>query len=49
MDVLPDISPFQRRLDELDAQMAEPAFYNNSRRAADVSREQQKIQQLVED
>jgi peptide chain release factor 1 len=49
MDVLPDISPFQRRLDELDAQMAEPAFYNNSRRAADVSREQQKIQQLVAD
>jgi peptide chain release factor 1 len=49
MDVLPDISPFQRRLDELDAQMAEPAFYNNSRRAAEVSREQQKIQQLVAD
>jgi peptide chain release factor 1 len=49
MDVLPDIAPFQRRLDELDAQMAEPAFYNNSRRAADVSREQQKIQQLVAD
>jgi len=29
--------------------MAEPAFYNNSRRAAEVSREQQKIQQLVAD
>ena len=49
MDVLPDIAPFQRRLDELDAQMAEPAFYNNSRRAAEISREQQKIQKLVED
>ncbi|MBS0630270.1 MAG: peptide chain release factor 1 [Verrucomicrobia bacterium] len=49
MDELPDIAPFQRRLDELDAQMAEPAFYNNPRRAAEVSREQQKLQQLVAD
>ncbi|MBK9990719.1 MAG: peptide chain release factor 1 [Verrucomicrobia bacterium] len=47
MDQLPDISPFQRRLDELDAQMADPSFYNNPRKAADVSREQQKLQQLV--
>jgi len=47
MDELPDIAPLQRRLEELDAQMAEPAFYANSRRAADVSREQQKLQQLV--
>ena len=49
MDALPDIAQFQRRLDELDAQMAEPAFYNNSRKAAEVSREQQKFQQLIED
>ena len=49
MDELPDIAPFQRRLDELDAQMAEPAFYANPRKAADVSREQQKLQQLVAD
>ena len=49
MDELPDIFPFQRRLDELDAQMAEPAFYSNPRRAAEVSREQQKVQQLVAD
>ena len=49
MDALPDIAPFQRRLDELDAQMAEPAFYNNSRKAAEISREQQKVQQLIED
>jgi peptide chain release factor 1 len=49
MDELPDISPFERRLDELDAQMAEPAFYANSRRAADVSREHQKVQELVAD
>jgi len=49
MDALPDISPFQRRLDELDAQMADPSFYANPRRAADVTREQQKLRKLVED
>ncbi len=49
MDSLPDILPFQRRLDELDAQMAEPSFYGNARKAAEVSREQQKMAQLVAD
>jgi len=49
MDALPDISPFQRRLEELDAQMAEPSFYGNPRRAAEVTREQQKLRRLVED
>jgi peptide chain release factor 1 len=49
MDELPDIAPFQRRLDELGAQMAEPSFYGNPRRAADVTREHQKLTQLVED
>jgi peptide chain release factor 1 len=49
MDELPDIAPFQRRLDELDAQMADPGFYANPRRAADISREQQKLQQLIAD
>src|ERR1700678_1003194 len=49
MDALPEISPFQRRLEELDAQMAEPSFYANPRRAAEVTREQQKLRRLVED
>jgi len=49
MDALPDISPFQRRLDELDAQMAEPSFYANPRRAAEVTREQQKLRRLADD
>ncbi len=49
MDSLPDIIPFQRRLDELDAQMADPGFYANARKAAEVSREQQKLAQLVAD
>lgn len=49
MDALPEITPFQRRLEELDAQMAEPSFYANQRRAAEVTREQQKLRRLVED
>ena len=47
MDQLPDLTPFERRCDELDAQMAAPSFYANPRRAAEVSREQQKLRQLV--
>lgn len=47
MDELPDIAPFRRRLDELAAHMASPAFYANARRAADITREHQKITQLV--
>ena len=49
MDELPDIAPFQRRLDELGAQMAEPSFYANPRRAAEVTREHQKLSQLIAD
>jgi peptide chain release factor 1 len=48
LDPLPDILPFQRRLDELDAQMAEPSFYTNARKAAEISREQQQLRQLVD-
>lgn len=49
MDQLPDIAPFQRRLDELDAQMADASFYTNPRKAAEVTREHQKLRQLVDD
>ncbi len=49
MDQLPDIAPFQNRLDELDAQMAEPSFYANGRRAAETTREQQRTRALVEE
>ncbi len=47
MDELPELTPFQRRLDELGAQMAEPSFYANPRRAAEVTREHQKLAELV--
>lgn len=49
MDHLPSIFPFQRRLEELDAQMAAPSFYANSRKATDVTREHQKLAQLIAD
>jgi peptide chain release factor 1 len=48
MDQLPDIVSFRRRLDELDAQMADPSFYTNPRKAADVTREQQGLRELTE-
>ena len=49
MDLLPDITPFQHRCDELAAQMADPSFYANPRRAAEVTREHQRVGQLVSD
>ncbi|HRE81610.1 MAG TPA: peptide chain release factor 1 [Opitutaceae bacterium] len=49
MDNLPLIFPFQRRLEELDAQMAAPSFYANSRKATEVTREHQKLAQLIAD
>jgi peptide chain release factor 1 len=49
LDELPSIAPFQHRLDELDAQMAEPSFYAQARRAAEVTREQQRLRALVDD
>ncbi|WP_438482494.1 peptide chain release factor 1 [Oleiharenicola lentus] len=49
METLPDIVPFQMRLDELDAQMAAPSFYANPRKATEVSREQQALRRLVEE
>ncbi|MEY3608780.1 MAG: hypothetical protein RLZZ447_1568 [Verrucomicrobiota bacterium] len=48
MDDLPALAPFQRRLDELSAQMAEPSFYAVPRRAAEITREHQRLTILVE-
>ncbi len=49
MDELPEITPFRRRLEELDARISEPSFYGNQRAAAEVVREHQKLQRLVAD
>ncbi len=48
MEQLPDITPFRRRLEELEAQMAEPGFYTNQRRGAEVTRERQRLIQLIQ-
>jgi peptide chain release factor 1 len=47
MPDLPDLSPFVDKLADLDAQMAEPDFFTDARRAADVAREHQKLTQLL--
>ena len=47
MKGLPDIFPIRQRFDELDAQMASPDFYNDQRKAAAVSREHQKLQDVL--
>ncbi|MGB0408484.1 MAG: peptide chain release factor 1 [Opitutales bacterium] len=48
MHKIPDIAPFKEKLAELDAQMAEPNFYADQRRAAEVSREHQRLSGLIE-
>ena len=47
MVTLPDITPFRRRLDDLDAQMRSPSFYTNARAAAEVTREHQRLGALL--
>ncbi len=47
MEALPDITPFRQRFEELAAQMSDPAFYNNSRRAADITREHQRLSETI--
>ena len=48
MHTIPDIAPFRAKLAELDGQMAEPDFYSDQRRAAEVAREHQRLSSLVE-
>ena len=48
MHKIPDIEPFRDKLDELDAQMNEPNFYADQRRAAEIGREHQRLNGLIE-
>ena len=48
MPTLPDLASFKARLQELDSLMAEPDFFSDARRVATLSREHQKITQLLE-
>ncbi len=45
---LPDISKFQKRVEEIDGLMNQPDFFNDARRSAALSREQIKLRQLLE-
>ncbi len=47
MKSLPDINPFRKRFEEIDAQMAEPDFYQDARRAVDLTREHQNLSKLL--
>jgi len=47
MPELPDLTPFVKRLAELDHRMAEPDFYSDARKAVEVAREHQKLTQML--
>ncbi|HSH09722.1 MAG TPA: peptide chain release factor 1, partial [Oceanipulchritudo sp.] len=47
MPALPDLTPFVKRLAELDHRMAEPDFYSDARKAVEVAREHQKLTQML--
>lgn len=44
---LPDITPFKRRIEEIDSMMNQPDFFNDPRRSAAISREHTKLRQLI--
>ncbi|MGB0333938.1 MAG: peptide chain release factor 1 [Opitutales bacterium] len=48
MHTIPDIAPFREKLSELNEQMNDPDFYSDQRRAAEVSREHQRLSTLIE-
>ncbi|MBC2593695.1 peptide chain release factor 1 [Ruficoccus amylovorans] len=47
MEGIPDIAPFRNRKEELDAKMAEPDFFSDQRRAAELSREHTRLSGIV--
>ena len=48
MHKIPDIAPFREKLAELNELMAKDDFYSDQRRAAEVSREQLRLSELIE-
>jgi len=48
MHTISDIAPFRAKLAELDGLMAEPDFFSDQTRAAEVTREHTRLTQLVE-
>lgn len=48
MHGLPEIVSFEKKLAELNAQITSPQFFNDQRRAAELSREHQKLTELLQ-
>lgn len=48
MDSIPSIAPFEKKLQELDAHLTEPNFYQDQRKAAEILKEHQRLSQLVQ-
>jgi len=48
MQGIPDLSPFKKRFEEIDVLMGKADFYQDQRRAASLSREHQKLRELIE-
>ena len=48
MEGIPDITPFKRRHEEIDTLMGKSDFYQDQRKAAALSREHQKLRQLID-
>lgn len=48
MQKLPDIEPFRQRKSELEVQMGQQDFFTDQRRAAAISREAQKLGELIQ-
>ncbi|MGF1452557.1 MAG: peptide chain release factor 1 [Opitutales bacterium] len=48
MEGIPDIAPFRARKDELEGRMSAPDFFSDPRKAAEISREAQKLGDLIE-
>ncbi len=48
MEGIPHIEPYKKRHDELESDMGNPAFFQDQRRAATISREHQKLAGLIE-
>lgn len=48
MSRLPDITSFQKRFEELDKELLKPDFFSDQRKAAAISREHQKLCNLLE-
>jgi peptide chain release factor 1 len=48
MEGFPEIEPFRRRFEEIDALMVTPGFFNDQRTSVDLSREHQKLSMLLD-